>query len=95
VGASTAHLPTPFGPAIRYTVRIGVSSYEDVVELCVTTPMGEFKAVAIAALHVRKTRPGGRIEFAEVTTAELEYAFQPGHDLVDDWVRLPQDEMRD
>lgn len=80
------HLPTPFGPAIRYRVRVAVSSNENVIELRVATPLGEFKAAALAGLHVARTRPGGVVAEVNLEEAELDYVLDGDHDIVDHWV---------
>jgi hypothetical protein len=75
----------------RYHVKIAVSSYENVIDLWVATPFGELKAVALAALHVSWTRPGGRIEHVAVAAVESGIATTSEFELVDPWVKLEPD----
>jgi uncharacterized cupin superfamily protein len=67
-------------------VRVAVSSGEDVIELRVATPLGEFKAAALAGLHVARTRPGGVVMEVHVEEAELDYVLDGDRDIVDHWV---------
>lgn len=75
---------TPFGPNLRYTVRlhvVGEDRREDgsvrgvdrYYELPVVTPLGEARAVALAALQFSAVEP--RSLFREVDISDVEHDF--------------------
>jgi hypothetical protein len=75
---------TPFGPNVRYTVRLhvvgedkrddgsarGADRYE---EIRVVTPLGQLRAAALAATHFAAVEP--RSVFREIEIAEVEHDF--------------------
>ena len=75
---------TPFGPNVRYTVRlhvVGEKKHDDGsvrgvgrhAEMRVVTPLGELRAVALAVTHFVAIEP--RSVYREVEIAQVEHDF--------------------
>src|SRR5688572_26843982 len=75
---------TPYGPNVRYTVRlhvVGEDKREDgsvrgadrYTELRVVTPLGQLRAAALAAMHFTAIEP--RTVFREVVITQVEHDF--------------------
>ncbi len=75
---------TEFGPNVRYTVQLrvvgedrrdtgSVRGADRLVEVRVVTPLGQSRAVALAALHFAASEP--RSVFREVDVIEVDHDF--------------------
>jgi hypothetical protein len=75
---------TPFGPSVRYTVRLhvigegrdqwgGYKGVDRYVQYRVVTPHGELKAAATAALQFARDQPASLFSQVEITHREQEF----------------------
>lgn len=79
---------TPYGPNVRYTVRLhvvgegksetgSVRAVDRYVDYRVVTPLGELKAVATAAVHFTELEPDSIYAEVEITKVEHDFTIEP------------------
>lgn len=79
---------TPYGPNVRYTVRLhvvgedgsgsgSVRAVDRYVEHRVVTPLGELKAAATAAVHFTELEPDSIFSEVEIIKVEHDFTVDP------------------
>lgn len=79
---------TPYGPNVRYTVRLhvvgedrsdagSVRAVDRYVEYRVVTPLGELKAAATAAVHFTGLEPDSIYSEVEIVEVEHDFTINP------------------
>jgi hypothetical protein len=79
---------TPYGPNVRYTVRLhvvgegrnasgSVRAVDRYVEYRVITPLGELNAVARAAVNLRELEPDSIYSEVDISNVEHDFTIEP------------------